>query len=531
MTIDQLTWSDGDGVAADRSSSSGSATSRTNAWWQTRWFMLAVAFAAAVPLLWPSIPPLIDLPGHMAGYRILAEAGRPPLSNHYAVHWALIGNLGVELPVLALQPLLGLEPAVKLVVTAIPVITVLAMLWAAREAHGHIPAAAPFALPLAYALPFQYGFVNFSLAVALAFAGLGLWLYFARTQAPWVRVVVAVPVAAAIWVCHVAGWAQLGVFIFGAETVLQRRGGRSWPSAAVVAGLMCAPMAAPVALKIALFGNQLSGPSGDWFRWWQKLIWIVSLFREYWRDYDLACTVAIGFILVLAVRSPRLSYNPVLGIPALLTGLAFILLPRFAGGGSYVDMRMLPATVALGILAIRVAPGEPVAARRLATAATAFFALRMTTSTIAFVLLARGQTEALKPINLFPVGAAVLVLVPEPTIGDWQTPRLDHIDGIAIERRRVFTNGQWSLPGQQLVTPRHPEAAPFDRDPSQLVDPGQTHLPFDANIALARFDRALFSYVWTVDMPLGSVDAHGLRPIWSDGRSVVYRVVGGAQKR
>ncbi len=39
-------------------------------WWQTRWFVLFAAIAAAIPLLWPDIPPQVDLPGQVRRGRI-----------------------------------------------------------------------------------------------------------------------------------------------------------------------------------------------------------------------------------------------------------------------------------------------------------------------------------------------------------------------------------------------------------------------------------------------------------------------------
>src|SRR3569623_1192250 len=126
------------------------------AWWQRRRVALAASVLATLPLLYPAIPPLTDMLGHIGGYRILAEAGRAPLAQHYAVHWTWIGNLGVEGLVIALHPLLDVEPAAHLVVAMIPALTVAAMLWGAREVHGRVPASAGFALPLAYALLFLF---------------------------------------------------------------------------------------------------------------------------------------------------------------------------------------------------------------------------------------------------------------------------------------------------------------------------------------------------------------------------------------
>ena len=110
-----------------------------------------VVALAAVPLVYPPIPPLVDLFGHMGRYRVQLDIGRSPwLHLYYGFHWAAIGNLGVDLLVMPLGRLIGLEPAVKLIVMAIPPLTVFGFLWVAREVHGRVPPTALFALPLPF---------------------------------------------------------------------------------------------------------------------------------------------------------------------------------------------------------------------------------------------------------------------------------------------------------------------------------------------------------------------------------------------
>ena len=150
-------------------------------WWQTRWFVLGATLLAIVPLLWPDIPPLVDLPGHMGRYRVQLDYAKYPwLDDWYNFQWSLIGNLGVDLLIIPLSKLFGLELAVKLIVMTIPAMTVAGLLWIAREVHGRIPATALFALPLAYSFPFHFGFVNFALSMAFALLAFGLWLRLAR---------------------------------------------------------------------------------------------------------------------------------------------------------------------------------------------------------------------------------------------------------------------------------------------------------------------------------------------------------------
>ena len=144
-------------------------------WWETRWFVLLIMLLTAVPLIWPNVAPLVDLPGHIGRYRVQLElANSPELQQYYTFHWQLIGNLGVDLLVQLFAPIFGLEPTVKVIVLLIPVLTVGGLLWIAHEVHGRVPPTALFAVPFAYNYPFLFGFVNFALAMAPRHARLRL---------------------------------------------------------------------------------------------------------------------------------------------------------------------------------------------------------------------------------------------------------------------------------------------------------------------------------------------------------------------
>src|SRR4051794_26939125 len=151
------------------------------AWGESRLLLLALIAASAIPLLYPPVPPLVDLLGHMGRYRVELDLGQSPwLPHYYGYRWAAIGNLGVDILVKLLGPLVGLEPAVKLIMLAIPPLTVAGMLWVAHEVHGRIPPTAFFALPFAFGQPFLFGFANYTLAMALALLAFALWLRLGR---------------------------------------------------------------------------------------------------------------------------------------------------------------------------------------------------------------------------------------------------------------------------------------------------------------------------------------------------------------
>ena len=103
-------------------------------WWEKRWFLALIVLATAIPLLIPETPPLVDLPGHMGRYHVQLDLARSAdLQRYFDFKWALIGNLGVDLLIIPLAPLLGVEGAVKLIAVSIPPISAIGILWIAKE--------------------------------------------------------------------------------------------------------------------------------------------------------------------------------------------------------------------------------------------------------------------------------------------------------------------------------------------------------------------------------------------------------------
>ncbi|WP_294238832.1 hypothetical protein [uncultured Sphingomonas sp.] len=495
-------------------------------WWQSRSFLVFCILVSALPLLWPAVAPLGDMGDHIGRYTILAEAGRGPLSRYYAVHWAMVGNLGVDAVVLALHALgIGIEPAAKIAVLAIPPLTVAGMIALARAAHGRVPASAMLAFPLAYCPAFQMGFVNFCLAQALMLLAIALWLRLARRQRPIWRVGAFAIVAPLLWLCHALGWALLIVYLFGIELGRRIERGQSWRRGVPRAALMVAPMALPALWMFKPGGDRVAGDSGIWSIE-NKLRWILTLFQDRWMAWDLA---ALGVLILFAyavVRSRRLSVAPILGVPAAIGVAIFFGLPYLFRGGAYLDMRMLAPAVMLTLLAVRVRPepsGAPSGAG-LALVATGFFLARIIGTTLGYAQLADAQERELQALTVLPPGGKVLVLANVMSEGRWNSPRRLHVAGLAITRAGMFTNTQWAVPGQQLVRPIVPDAAPFDRDPSALVVASALDEAADFDTAIGRFNRCAFDAVWTVGFPVGRARSPDLIPIWAQGDSAVYRV-------
>lgn len=496
-------------------------------WWERRWALALLVLLSAVPLLGPDFPPLIDLPGHMGRYRVQLDLAHSPLlARFYDFHWALIGNLGVDLLVVPFAPVLGLEGAVKLIVLAIPAMTAAGFLLVAREAHGRVPPTAMFALPLAYGYPFQFGFVNFTLSMAMAFLAFALWLRLARTGATRLRGMVFVPISFVVWTAHVFGWGTLGTLAFAAELVRQRDGGRGLLVSAIRAGVRVTPLAGPALLMLFWRSGAVEGQTADWFDFARKLQWVVMILRDRWQAFDIACFLGLLFVLGAGVRGP-LRFAPSLLTAAAALLAVFLLLPRILIGSAYADMRLAPYMLGVALLALGVCEG--VSARRarlIAGVALAFFAGRTAAVTISLWDAGRGQARELAALDQLPRGARLVSFVGAGCEGRWALARNDHLPALALVRREAFSNDQWTMAGAQLLRVRYPQAERFAGDPSQIVTGRRCRADWlSLDESLRKLPRGAFDYVWLIDPPRYDTRlVRGLRPIWRSGTSVLFRV-------
>ena len=497
-------------------------------WWETRKFVLFIMLLTAIPLVWPNIAPLVDLPGHIGRYRVQLElASSPELQQFYSFQWQLIGNLGVDLLVQVFAPVFGLEPTVKFIVLMIPVLTVGGLLWIAHEVHGRVPPTALFAVPFAYNYPFLFGFVNFALAMALACLAFALWLRLGRQNRVKLRAILFVPISLALWICHAFGWGTLGVLAFSAELVRQYDKGRGFFLSACYAGLHCLPLIPPVGLML-VWRSGSQGTTGDWFNWDLKLQWITMVLRDRWRLFDLAALgIAFGLLAWTCVAR-RLTFSRNLAASALFLVVVFVLLPRIVFGSAYADMRLAPYIFMIALIAIRIpeAAGQRFS-QALAVAAFAFVLIRTAGTTASMFLYDRSYDRELAALDHVPRGARLVSFVGRPCIEQWAMSRRLHLPALAIARRYAFSNDQWTMAGAQLLQVHYRAGWPYIRDPSEVVTAHRCRGEYwrTLDTSLATFPRDAFDYVWIIDPPdFDAALTAGLIEVWRDGRSVLYRV-------
>jgi hypothetical protein len=499
------------------------------AWWDARWLTAALIILSAVPLLSPPIPPLVDLLGHLGRYRVELDVGHSPsLQQYYSFHWAAIGNLGVDLLIKVLGPLIGLEPAVKLIVIAIPPLTVAGFLWVAREVHGRLPPTALFAIPFVYGHPFLFGFVNFALSMALAFVAFGLWLHLARLGRTRLRAALFVPISVIIFICHTYGWGALGLMCFSAEAVRQHDRGASWLRAAVNAALHSSVMALPLLFMLAWRSGTHPGATHGWFNWRFKGAWLLTEFRDRWRIIDIASIAVAPMLLLFALVSRRLTFSRNLAFSGLVLVAAFVLLPWTVFGSAYADMRLVPYMVAVLVLAIRFRDRiDHRLGTKLAAIGLAFCVVRLGTTALSLKLASDDQKAKLAALDHVPAGARVISLVGYSCGETWALPRNTHLGGMVIVRRDGFSNDQWMTEGANLMSLRYRQAGIFSADPSQIVrSPGcKVRNNWTVDNALRSIRRDRFDYLWLIDIPqYDQTLVAGMQPVWRGPGSILYRL-------
>jgi hypothetical protein len=494
-------------------------------WWQRREAVGLAVLLSIMPLLWPAIPPLTDLPGHIGRYRVMLGNDADVLREWYRFEWRLVGNLGVDLLVYALAPLVGLEPAVKAAVIATAALMASGILWITREVHGRITPFAWFALPLAYSFPLQFGFVNYALAVALALNGFALWLRLAGRTG--LRAALFVPLACIVWLAHVMGWGALGLMAFGAELARQRETGRGLVGGAVRAAVGCLPLAVPLLLLVLWRVDSGGGMTGEFLQ--HKLQWLATILRDRWMAWDLASVLLLWALVYLGFRDRRIARSGMLTGVAALFALAYLALPYILFDSTFADMRLAPLVLLFALIAMR--PGEAMSARwqrRLALAGLLFFAARTAGTAISFWQYDRSWTRELAALDHVPRGARLVTLVGEQCLKPWGRSRLVHLPGIALARRAAFANDQWPLSGSALLSVTARDMGALATDPSQMVLSGPCEIESQlkpVDVALKTIPRGTFDHLWLVDPPAYDPKLlDGMSPVWRDGSSGLYRI-------
>lgn len=513
----------------------GAAAELRLRFWEHPLFIVAAVLACAIPLLFASIPPLTDLPGHMGRYKVeLDLAHSAALQHYYSFRWSLIANLGADLLVVPLAHLFGLEPAVRLIVIGNALMTAAGFLLIAKAIHGRLPLTAFVALPFVYNAGFLYGFVNASLSLGLACLSFALWIWLGEAGRTRLRAALFVPIAIVVWLSHALGWGVLGLLCFGFEAAGKKPALRTLPRNVTGVAIRIWPLIPPGLLMLLWRSGEVAGKTGDWFNWTSKVNWMIISLRDRWELFDkLSVTLAV-FLFAFALVSDRFAVSRRLIGAAIALAVVYLCMPQVLLGSGYADMRIAPFVIAVALLAIRPANAlPPRISAALAIVCLAFFGARMAANAASMAAYDRSFSRNLAALDHVPHGARLVSLVGTDCRDHWTLPRLDHLPALAIVRREAFSNDQWQMPGAQLITVRWRHGQKFSADNSQAVVPNDCPIGIwgtDIDKALAAIPRNDFDYLWIIEPPAyDPALLKGMKPIWRGGSSVLLQITHGSE--
>lgn len=490
-------------------------------WWQRGSMVSVAAVAATIPLWSVQLPPLIDLLGHIGRYHIqLNIADNPALAANWDFHWHWLGNLGGDLLMEPLGRLFGVEQGGNILAAIILVVMISGMARLAQAAHGTVSATAWAAFPFTMAYPWHYGLVNYWLAVGLAFHATA-WVW---PMAPTRRRMVLIGVLSLLlWTAHIYGWAVFAVLI-GARALAQVTR-RTWFYLPLQVWTLATPL---VPMLLLGYGARGARETYGWFMWTRKLDALRWTMRDQWEALDVATLAAAILLIGWGIGSRFVRFDRGLGLASVILLLAVMIVPFQLLGSAFADGRLWPVVFVAAILAMCPTDDAPrLLPAVVATGAAAIFAVRIVATTIGFQGYDEDYQRHLRALDRVARGSKIAVFVEFPCKVSWRRPRLDHLDSLAIVRRDAFTNGQWDVPGAQLLTPLGAVGTRFNADPSQLVR--RPDCPADLRPVLARKIAALprdrFDYVWAIGFDPATLPRYaGLTPLFEDERTILYRI-------
>jgi hypothetical protein len=496
--------------------------------WTTRWFWAVALAVVALPYMFVSIPPLMDLPGHMARFHIIQNLeSSADLQRYYSFDWALIGNLGVDLIVTALGPVLGVEKATWAVSLVTLLLTAAALPALSKAVHGKIQPTVLLALPFLYSHNFHFGFLNYALSVALALWALVLWIQL-KSASLMMKAAIFLPVSCLIWLCHAMGW---GIFALCAGLIeLQRQWAIhkkfslvSWQTA-----LRVWPLAVPLVLML-VWRKQGGAPSGfrdDALR--DKLQHFIAILRDQNIFLDIASFACVALCLFWLMRERIAVISSSLKWACLGLWPVIFMMPTFVFGSYFADARLMHVAAILTILALNWLSSSRKLVLFFTLAVMSLFAVRMAVTTQAWhrddVLI----TRHLSALNLVPRGSRLLVVNRVScTMPQWKIDYFYwHLSDMAVVRRDAFVNSMWLVAGAESLDIIYNRDTAFHADPSQFIaDDGCTDYPKTMTETLKAFPRDRFDFVWMLRLegtrPAMPAD---LKLLYEDQQTALFRI-------
>jgi hypothetical protein len=408
-------------------------------------FHVALFFVAIAPILSVEIPPLADLPNHLARLHILANLeNEPALQANYEIVPRLSPYLLVDWMLTPLVRVWSVYDVGRIFVVTTMAITYGGVLLLSFLFFSRLTVWPALALPVLYNHAFAWGFLNFNFAIGLTLVAFALWVRLRQWNAIG-RFAALLCLSALLYLTHMLAFGVFAV-VLSAHS-LSVAYAKNGPNAAAISREMIS-VVAPIVLVFLVYFFWLSESRSVGERLTSygdidaKLVVVLSptFFSDSIADVALlAAYVGAGLFLALCGRL-QLAAN--MAFPLVCLAIICVLMPNTLFGVWAVDFRLPPVLLMLLIASTRPKfligrPARPVVAGVVA----AMVMLRVISLWPQFQLADRQFTEfkdAIRGMGMTE-GARVLVSLDDAP-GKLALPQRAfwHLAQIAVIERQAF---------------------------------------------------------------------------------------------
>jgi hypothetical protein len=408
-----------------------------------------VASAALLPLLWATVPPLVDYPNHLARTWILAHTAEvPELAGNYAVHWRILPDLAIDLVVTLLSRIMPVEEAGRLFVA----LTMLALLGGTialhRVLHERLEVWPICGALFIYNAALFWGFVNCLFATGMYLFAFSGWIA-SREWPSGRRILLFSAVASLLLVLHLFAFGlyalSVGSYELGTRTT--GRLSRKELLSLLEICLQFVPGALLWYMSLSHGGTTLTS-YGDLIA---KFYAIISPFTFSYEPpaFDRAILFVVSLLLAVAVLTRSLMLVPQMRLPLAAMIIVAALMPNRLSGSWSADIR-LPVALPFVVIASTRLEVSRNKLLPLAGAALALFGLRVWTVSQAWSDFDRMFGEFRAASAAIAPGARLLIVespIPEQRrklpglpigFAKLQAVSFIHMAGLAVIDRSVF---------------------------------------------------------------------------------------------
>jgi hypothetical protein len=306
-------------------------------------YLLLGAFTLS-PLLWTTIPPLVDYPNHLARMAVLLHSGDgSPLASNYVAHWRLLPNLAMDLIVPVLAQFLPLETAGRVFIGLTMALLVIGTATLHRALWGRVSLWPLCALLFVYNVVLWFGFLNYLFSLGVVLLAFSAWVATDAGLSP-IRLCVFAAVACVIFVFHLFAFGVYGLLVASYEA------GKLRTSRDLTKGSLLSLAAAFLHFVPAGF-LWLSAASGPQYTAYGSIgarllaVAAPALFNQPPVLLDVLVLIIGIAVLPALLMAGTLSLSPAMRLPLIVMLIGAVLMPEYASGSWAAHFRLPVALI------------------------------------------------------------------------------------------------------------------------------------------------------------------------------------------